>query len=234
MIECALLNRLRGTGVIKHFGTIRIGEIKIWKLTIPKIEFEINLVWNHIYGLYLALIVGLLSMNVYAGLLTLVAYLVGESKGWGEWIGALTTDDVKDKEWLNKQYEDNEGKKFPFIHQIANFIEPEVSLFGTIEDKIKQYMKYATVALVIRGFYWWILVYAVMFGFGLINLVELILIPLALGVSFPLACEIGKNLKYNGKFGIINYSRGWENQELVYGFMQGVCLWYVIIGVVYG
>jgi hypothetical protein len=90
MIECGLLNRLRGTGVLKHFGTIRIGEMKIWKLTIPKIEFEINLVWNHIYGLYLALIVGLLSMNVYAGLLTLVAYLIGESKGWGELVGALT------------------------------------------------------------------------------------------------------------------------------------------------
>lgn len=225
----ALLNRLRGTGVIKHFGTIRIGEMKLWKINIPKIKIEVKLVWNHIYGLYLALIVGLLSMNVYAGLLTLAAYLLGESKGWGEWIGALTRWESKDEQWLNKQYEDDEGKKFPFVHQIANLIEPEVGLLETIEDKIKQYMKYATVALVIRGFYWWILVYAVMFGFGLINLIELILIPLALGVSFPLACHFGKNLKYNGKFGIIKYNRGWENQELVYGFIQGIALWYVII-----
>lgn len=223
MIECSILNRLRGTGLIKHFGTLNVGSYKV----------EVKLVWNHVYGLYLALIVGLLSMNVYAGLLTLAAYLVGESKGWGEWIGALTRWESKDKQWLNKQYEDNEGKKFPFVHQLANLIEPEISLLEAIEDKIKQYLRYATVALVIRGFYWWILVYAVMFGFGLINLVELILIPLALGVSFPLACYIGKNLKYNGKFGIINYSRGWENQELVYGFMQGIALWYVILGVIW-
>ena len=33
MIE-AILNRLRGTGVIKHFGTLRVDETKIWKLTI--------------------------------------------------------------------------------------------------------------------------------------------------------------------------------------------------------
>lgn len=223
MIECSILNRLRGTGLIKHFGTLNVGSYKV----------EVKLVWNHVYGLYLALIVGLLSMNVYAGLLTLAAYLVGESKGWGEWIGALTRWEYKDEQWLNKQYEDNEGKKFPFVHQLASLIEPEISLLEAIEDKIKQYMKYATVALVIRGFYWWILVYAVMFGFGLINLVELILIPLALGLSFPLACYIGKNLKYNGKFGIINYSRGWENQELVYGFMQGIAVWYVILGVIW-
>ena len=82
----AILNRLRGTGVIKHFGALRVEEIKLWKITIPKIEVEVKLVWNHVYGLYLGLIFGLLAMNVYAGLAVLAAYLVGESKGWGEWV----------------------------------------------------------------------------------------------------------------------------------------------------
>ena len=57
MIECGILNRLRGTGVIKHFGTLNLGEKKV----------EVKLVWNHIYGLYLALVLGLLAMNVWAG-----------------------------------------------------------------------------------------------------------------------------------------------------------------------
>lgn len=83
MIECGILNRLRGTGVLKHFGTLTLGEMKIWKLTIPKKEVEVKLVWNHVYGLYLALVFGLLAMNVWAGLAVLVAYLIGESKGWG-------------------------------------------------------------------------------------------------------------------------------------------------------
>ena len=93
MIECGILNRLRGTGVIKHFGTLNLGEKKV----------EVKLVWNHIYGLYLALVLGLLAMNVWAGLAVLVAYLVGESKGWGEWVGALTRWETKDEELLQRQ-----------------------------------------------------------------------------------------------------------------------------------
>ena len=34
MVE-AILNRLRGTGVIKHFCTLRVNEMKIWNIT-PK------------------------------------------------------------------------------------------------------------------------------------------------------------------------------------------------------
>ena len=28
---------------------------------------------------------------------------------------------------------------------------------------------------------------------------------------------------------MLSFSRGWENQELVYGLMQGVALWYVVL-----
>ena len=45
MIECGILNRLRGTGVIKHFGTLNIVNNKI----------EVKFVGNHLYGLHLAL-----------------------------------------------------------------------------------------------------------------------------------------------------------------------------------
>lgn len=127
MIECGILNRLRGTGVIKHFGTLNLGEKKV----------EVKLVWNHIYGLYLALVLGLLAMNVWAGLAVLVAYLVGESKGWGEWVGALTRWETKDEEWLQRQYDDEEGWGLPFIHNIANFICKE-QINGTLEEKPKQ------------------------------------------------------------------------------------------------
>ena len=45
MIIEAVLNRLRGTVVIKHFGTLNIVNNKI----------EVKFVGNHLYGLYLAL-----------------------------------------------------------------------------------------------------------------------------------------------------------------------------------
>ena len=45
MIIEAILNRLRGTGVIKSFGKIKLFNK----------EIEIKFVGNHLYGLYLAL-----------------------------------------------------------------------------------------------------------------------------------------------------------------------------------
>lgn len=228
MIECGVLNRLRGTGVIKHFGTLRVEEIKIWKLIIPKIEIEIKLVWNHVYGLYLALIIGLLAMNVWAGLTVLVAYLVGESKGWGEWVGALTRWETKDKEWLQRQYDDEEGWGLPFIHNIANSICKE-QIDGTLEEKLIQYNKYAITALVIRGMLWWGLVYGVMAAFGVISGLTAVIATVLLGIGFPVACELGKRWDYNKKFGILSFSRGWENQEIVYGLMQGIVFWLAVM-----
>ena len=228
MIECGILNRLRGTGVIKHFGTLIVEEIKIWKLTIPKIEVEVKLVWNHVYGLYLALVFGLLAMNVWAGLALLVAYLVGESKGWGEWVGALTRWETKDEEWLQSQYDDEEGVGFPYIHQIANITVKE-QIEGTLEEKLKQYHKYATLALTLRGMLWWGLVYGTASIFGIVSVLEAVTITVALGIGFPVACWLGKKMDFSRKYGILHLSRGWENQELVYGVMQGIALWYVVL-----
>lgn len=203
----AVLNRLRGTGVIKHFGTLKVDEMKIWKLTIPKIKLEINLVWNHVYGLYLALVFGLLAMNVWAGLAVLVAYLVGESKGWGEWVGALTRWESKDEQWLQEQYDDEEGWGLPFIHNIANFIYKE-RIDGTIEEKLSQYNKYAITALTIRGMLWWGLVYGTASIFGIVGVLEAVAITVVLGIGFPIACWLGKKMDFNRKYGILHLSRG--------------------------
>lgn len=226
-IECGILNRLRGTGVIKHFGTLRIEEIKLWKLTTPKIEVEVKLVWNHVYGLYLALVFGIVSMNIWAGLAVLVAYLVGESKGWGEWVGALTRWETKDEEWLQRQYKDNEGVGFPYIHQIANAITKE-QIEGTLEDRLRQYHKYARLALVLRGMYWWGLVYGTVAMFGVISGVTALVATVVLGIAFPVACWLGKLWNFDKKISVVSFSRGWENQEVVYGAFQGLTMWITI------
>ena len=218
MIE-PVLNRLRGTGVIKYFGTLKVFNK----------EIEIKFVGNHLYGLYLALVFGLLATNVWTGLAVLVAYLIGESKGWGEWVGALTRWETKDEKWLQQQYTDNEGVGFPYIHQIANAITKE-QIEGTFEKRLKQYHKYATLALTLRGMFWWGLVYLTVAIFGYISYLEAVLITVFLGVCFPIACYLGKKLKYNAVwFKIVHFSPGWENQEVVYGLFQGLVLWYVIL-----
>ena len=72
------------------------------------------------------------------------------------------------------------------------------------------------------------LVYGVMVVFGVIGGMTALVATLLLGTGFPIACELGKRWKYEKKIGVLSFSRGWENQEIVYGAMQGIALWYVI------
>ena len=226
MIE-AILNRLRGTGVLKHFGTLKVFNK----------EIRINFNGNHLYGLYLAVVVGILTMNALAGVAVLIAYLVGEAKGWGEWIGSLARHEPWDEEMLQRNYRDEEGKTFPFIHQIANSVCKE-QIDGSFEERAKQYRKYATLALMLRGMYWWLPVYGVIAAFGVISWQVAAVAGIVLGIAFPIAAEIGRRMtftrEYDLKFIKLSFSQGWENQEIVYGMIQGVVLWSVVLGVIYG
>ena len=223
----AILNRLRGTGVIKHFGTLKMFNK----------EIEIKFVGNHRYGLWIALVLGVATMNAWLGLAVLVAYLVGEAKGWGEWVGSLTRVEPWDEQMLQHCYKDDEGKTFPFIYQISNFFIKE-KIDGTFEEQCKQYRKHATLALMLRGMYWWLPVYLVLAAFGVIGLDIAVMAGIWLGMAFPIAAEVGKRWKfekvYDLKFIKLSFSQGWENQEVVYGAVQGAVMWSIIIGVVYG
>ena len=218
----AILNRLRGTGVIKHFGTLKMFNK----------EIEIKFVGNHLYGLWIALVLGVATMNAWLGLAVLAAYLVGEAKGWGEWVGSLTRHEPWTEELLEHNYKDDEGKTFPFIYQIANFFIKE-KIEGTFEEQCKQYRKHATLALMLRGMYWWLPVYLTLALFDIINFAEAFAIATLLGIAFPIAAEIGRRITftktYDLKFIKLSFSQGWENQEVVYGLFQGIALWYTII-----
>ena len=75
--------------------------------------------------------------------------------------------------------------------------------------------------------------YAVLWYAGLINWIEVAVISIVLAIGFPVAAYAGRNWDYNARFGVLEFKRGWENQEVVYGLIQGLCLWYVILKVVY-
>lgn len=222
MIDCSILNRFRGTGVIKHFGTLKMFNK----------EVRINFCGNHLYGLWIALVLGITTMNVWLGLAVLVAYLIGEAKGWGEWVGSLTRHEPWDEQMLQGNYKDDEGKTFPFIFQITNFFIKE-KIDGTFEEQCKQYRKHATLALILRGMYWWLPVYLVLVAFGVISWEIAVITGIGLGIAFPIACEIGRRITftrtYDLKFIKLSFSQGWENQEVVYGMFQGIALWYTII-----
>ena len=199
MIECVLLNRLRGTGDVFKIGSFRVTGIML-------------------YALYLMTIISLVTEWYYA-LAFSVLFVAGESYAWGKWIGYLV--DYEDEH--SPEYDSKVGKSFPYIHYIANAI---------VSERVN-YKRYCQVALALRGLVWFAPMYAVLWYAELINWIEVAVISIVLAVGFPIAAYIGRNWKLNKKFGILEFKRGWENQELVYGFIQGMCLWYVILKVVY-
>lgn len=199
MIECSVLNRLRGTGDVLRVGGFRVTGIML-------------------YALYLMVVVTMLS-EWYYGLAFVVLFVAGESYAWGKWIGYLV--DYEDEH--TPEYDSKVGKGFPYIHYIANAI---------VSERVN-YKRYCQVALALRGFVWRLPAYAVLGIAGFLNWVEVALIGLILAIGFPLACYIGSWWTYERKFGILEFRQGWENQEIVYGLLQGLCLWYVILRLVY-
>ena len=167
-----------------------------------------------LYALYLMVVVTMFS-EWYYGLSFVVLFVAGESYAWGKWVG------YEDEH--TPEYDSKVGKSFPYIHYIANYIVGEKA----------DYERYCQVALAIRGLVWWLPTYAVLGIAGLLNWVEVALIGLILAIRFPLACYIGSWWTYERKFGILEFKQGWENQEIVYGLLQGLCLWYVIVRSIY-
>ena len=199
MIECSILNRLRGTGDVLRVGSFRVTGIML-------------------YALYLMAVVTMIS-EWYYGLAFVVLFVSGESYAWGKWIGYLV--DYEDEH--SPEYDSKVGKSFPYIHYIANAI---------VSERVN-YKKYCQVALAIRGFVWFAPMYAVLGVAGVINWIEVAVISIVLAIGFPIAAYAGRNWDYNAKFGVLEFKRGWENQEVVYGLIQGLCLWYVILKVAY-
>ena len=195
MIECSVLNRLRGIGDVMRVGNFRVTGIML-------------------YALYLMVVVTIIS-EWYYGLAFVVLFVAGESYAWGKWIGYLV--DYEDEH--SPEYDSKVGKSFPYIHYIANAI---------VSERVN-YKRYCQVALTLRGLVWFAPMYAVLGVAGVINWIEVVVISIVLAVGFPIAAYVGRNLDYNKMLGVLEFKRGWENQEIAYGLIQGMCLWYVVI-----
>ena len=101
-----LLNRWRGTGTIVTIG-------------------KFHLIGNIIYALYIAGIIGCAYaltfggwISVGYGLLGGILYIAGESFAWGKWVGYLTHYEGEGKH----DYDNDDGRSFPYIHYIAQSI----------------------------------------------------------------------------------------------------------------
>ena len=71
--------------------------------------------------------------------------------------------------------------------------------------------------------------YALLGYAELINWIEVAAISIVLAIGFPIAAYAGRNFDYNAIFGVLEFKRGWENQEFIYGLFQGIAVLYVTI-----
>ena len=165
--------------------------------------------WSKIIGLLLALIVQIAFCNPYVSIAVGLGYIIGESFGWGEWIGNLSVH-KSDVGVLG-----DEGKNNG-IQWLASKIVP---------DYTTNYINYCRVALAIRGFYWWLPTLAPLYFIGF-NPIALALAILVLSIGFPIACEIGYRLRDKINFHKYGFSvaGGWEIQEVAYGLIQDLVL----------
>lgn len=185
-----ILNRLRGTGSMFTIGSLNING-------------------NILYALYIAMLVGLLS-TWYFGLVAGLLYVLGESFGWGEWIGALINGE---KVASKARLEEDEGHDTG-IHWIANKIAPED----------KDYQKYCRVALAIRGFYWWAPLMVYLGVIGLLPWVVVAVNIVALSIGFPLGIWAAKKWVFSVEWWKFKVDSTWERQEVFYGVVQFMCV----------
>lgn len=168
-----------------------------------------------LYAIYLGIIVTIFSSPGlwYLGLIVPVVFLIGEGMTWGKWVGYLTEDGAPEN------ISNPKGTSFPYISQTAELF------FKQTEN----YKRYCQTALIIRGLYWWTPVLACFYFAGITTLSGFLIGSVILGISFPVACYISKYVGFTKTYGVLAFSRGWENQEFIYGFIQGIIIWTLII-----
>lgn len=162
-----------------------------------------------LYALYFGLLIGLLT-HYYYGLIAIALFLFGESFAFGKWVGFLV--DYEDEH--TPEYDSKIGKSFPYIHYLANYI---------VKEK-KDYKRYCQVALIIRGFVWWTPLLILLGSIDLMNWYQVIASSIILAIGFPFACLVGRNWTFEYKTKHFFTKRGWGNQEIVYGFIQFLCI----------
>lgn len=190
-----ILNRLRGTGDIFSIS-------------------KLNVTGTILYALFYFVLFSVLTTNVYCGILGLIGFLIGESFGWGKWVGSLCYPErYSDKSALNNVYLDAEGYKFPWIHYIANLFVKEKDNF----------LGYCRVALALRGMYWAMFLYLGLLILGYIPYYLYALVLLIYAIGFPLACFLSTRIIFNIEHKFINIRGSWETQEVFYGLIHGLC-----------
>jgi uncharacterized membrane protein len=181
---CAVLNRVRGGGL------------------------GIAGASAYIAGAALAVLVLAATFDPIAAGAFLVAYLLGESFGWGKWIGAVPhwhDPNFTQADYLASPLYPRKDGKSNGVHWLANKIAPET----------KDFRAYGCVALVLRGALWWVLPLTALAVTGAIPWYVALVGTPVLAFAFPHVYSLAYRLT-GGWY--------WTGGELAHGFLQGLVL----------
>lgn len=146
-------------------------------------------------ALVVALLIFAFLGNFYLAIICGLGYLAGEAKGWGVWVGALTSHGGDKGESESRSIEWLVGRFIPRVHWIA----------------------FCRACLAIRGLIWWLPVFVPL---AFVGLYAAPLLAVLLAAGFPLACELGYRTKFSFAFKSFEVKTAWARQELFYGAMQ--------------
>jgi len=177
-----------------------------------------NSLYSKAIGLLLAILVYVFFNNIYVALSVGFGYIIGESFGWGDWVGNLVNHRLNTTQHLGFEGKHNG------IQWLAKKIVP---------NYLTNYIKYCRIALIIRGFYWWFLALIPLIFIGFNPLIILFCIVF-LSVGFPIACELGYKYKDRVKFNLlgVSFTNGWSIQEGFYGLFQDIVILILIWSII--
>lgn len=171
--------------------------------------------WSKIIGLLLALVVQIAFNNPYVAIAVGLGYIIGESFGWGLWVGSIAGRGDCYSLYLKGEREGaNNG-----IHWLASHI---------VEPTKETWLNYCRVAMVIRGFYWYVPTLIPLYFVG-VNPYLLLGLIVFLSFGFMLSYELAYYLapKLNIKW--LDFNSGWTLGEGIVGLTQDIAI-LVLIG----
>lgn len=148
-------------------------------------------------ALVVALLIFAFLGNFYLAIICGLGYLAGETKGWGVWVGALTSHGGDKGESESRSIEWLAGRFIPRAHWLA----------------------FCRACLFIRGLVWWLPVFVPLVFAGVYAAP---LLAIALAAGFPLACELGYCTRFKFRLKKLEIESAWARQELFYGAMQDI------------
>lgn len=169
-----------------------------------------NGVWSKFNGLLLSYILLSVFHNHYVALSVGILYVIGESFGWGDWVGT-----VSERGYTSMPTPYEEGKNNGIQWLATKFIDPS-----------KDWLNHCRVALIIRGFYWWVCLFPLVFFVEWYYVLTAILF---LSLAFPIACEFG--YRTTKLFNFKHMTGGWEHQEVWYGLFQDIVILILLLRV---